>query len=177
MLCIFKTPIDPHPEVPGKLMARHTAGECQKACHDQVAGCEHDPTVTHHKEGRYLLATERKQYFKGKPLTPQQETALNRSPNLRLFNDIDEIDVVVDVALDLNRREVMISPDCVKSDGTPITIEDFPDGYDFGNGMSVAVTVPIKGSDACILSWATFPDADADAVRARYDTLQQIMES
>ena len=177
MLCLFKTPLDPHPEIPNKLVARSDAGECQGVCHSQVAICEHDPTVQHRKEGSYILAMQQQRFLDGKPLTTDQEAALIRNPDLSEFYTIETLDVVVGSALDLNRREVMISPSCVKSDGTPITMADFPDNWTFGNGVSVAVTVPIQGSDPCILSWCSFPVAAERAVRANYAVLQAIMEA
>ena len=70
----------------------------------------------------------------------------------------------------------MISPSCTKSDRTPITIDDFPDNWSFGNGVSVAVLVPGVTIGEERLSWAIFPDANAAAVRANYDTLRLIME-
>lgn len=88
-----------------------------------------------------------------------------------------EGDEIVAEALDLKPQEVMISPACVKSDGASITIDDFPDNWSFGNGVTVGATVSIAGSEPCVLSWAIFPDANAAAVRAKYATLRQLMEN
>lgn len=141
MLCIFKTPLDPHPDVPGKVVAQRSAGECQALCDAQVTEGDHDRTVRHAKKGRYLLLPTGAEIF------------------------------------DLSQREVVISPSCLKSDGTPITISDFPDNWSFGNGITVAATVPIAGSEPCVLSWAIFPDGNAAAVRAQYESLRQLMEN
>jgi len=177
MLCIFKTPLDPHPDVPGKLIARRSAGDCQAACHTEIAICEHDPTVQHRKEGRYLLNLDRHLVFLGQPLTPVQAAALQRNPDLTLFDEVSEQVEVVSSDLDIIQREVIISPSCVKSDGTPITIDDFPDNWSFGNGVTVAGAVAIRGSRPCILSWVVFPDLSAPAVRASYNRLLEIMET
>ncbi|MCH7737679.1 MAG: hypothetical protein IH872_09810 [Chloroflexi bacterium] len=176
MLCIFKTPLVPHPDMPGKLQAKAAAGACQEACHTQVAMCEHDPTVLHQKEGRYLLALETKRYFRGRPLSQEQETALAANPDLLLFSEIEEREEVAGQALDITPREVMISAACLKSNGKKMTIKDFPAGWNFGNGVTVGVTVPIKNSEPCVLSWVVFPDSNIPAVQASYDALRAIME-
>lgn len=176
MLCIFKTPLVPHPDTPGKLQARVDAGACQELCHSQVAICEHDPAVRHQKEGRYLLALETKRYLRGQPITAEQDAALAANPDLLLFNDIEERVEVVGQALDVTPREVIVSPACVKSNGKKITIKDFPDNWSFGNGVTVGVSVPIKSSEPCVLSWAVFPDPSIPAVQASYDALKAIME-
>jgi hypothetical protein len=176
MICIFKTPLVEHPTIPGKLEAKHGASHCQAACYDQVGDCEHDPTVCHGKDGRYLLALETKRYFRGQPLTAEQDAALVRTPDLIHFTEITDQIEVVGEALDVTPREVMISPACLKSDGQAITINDFPDGWAFGNGMTVGVTVPIKNSAPCVLSWAVFPDSSVAAVQASFDALKAIME-
>ena len=177
MLYIFKTPLDTHPQIPGKMVARRHAGECQTDCHAQVAICEHDPTIRHQKEGRYLLAIDRKRFCRGNPLTLEQEQALERNPDLLLFDKIEEHEEVIAEALDMNPREVVISPSFRKSNGRKITLADFPDNWGFGNGVTVGVTVPIRGSDPCVLSWAIFPASTEPAVQAAYGTLQRIMET
>ncbi len=73
-------------------------------------------------------------------------------------------------------REVVISPACVKSNGKKITMNDFPAGWTFGDGVTVGVTVPIKNSEPCVLSWAVFPDASIPTVQATYSALKAIME-
>jgi len=176
MICIFKTPLDSHPVDPKKLVARRSAAECQDACHSQVSGCEHDPTVRHCKEGRYLLALERRRFFRGRLLSQEEESALEANPDLLLFGEIEERDEVVGEALDVTPREVIISPACVKSNGRKITVKDFPDGWAFGNGVSVGVTVPIRNSEPCVLSWVVFPDSSAPQVQASYEALRAIME-
>lgn len=176
MLTIFKTPLVEHPAISGKLIAKNAAGQCQDACHDQIGDCEHDPTICHEKDGRYLLALETKRYFRGQPMTAEQDAALVRTPDLVQFSDITEQVEVVGAALDVTPREVMISPACLKSDGQAITINDFPDGWTFGNGVTVGVTVPIRDSEPCVLSWAVFPDSGIAAVQASYEALRAIME-
>ena len=176
MICIFKTPLEPHPAITGKLKPRNDAIACQEACHSQIAMCEHDPTVEHRKDGRYLLAIETKQYHRGSPLSPEQVAAITADPGLLLFNDIEERIEVVGQALDVTPREVMISPACVKSNGRKITINDFPSGWTFGNGVTVGVSVPIRNSEPCVLSWAVFPDDSLPAVQATYEALKAIME-
>jgi len=176
MLYIFKTPLKPHPETPGKMVAQNDAGVCQAACHSQVAMCEHDPTVRHEKEGRYLLTLKQQRYLRGVPLTSAQEDAIKSNPDLLLFEGIEEFTQEVEKALDLTPREVIVSPSCVKGDGTPITIDDFPDGWQFGNGVGIG-SVLIAESEVCHLSWVVFPDSSIPAVRAAYDTLRSIMES
>jgi len=177
MLCIFKTICDPHPSITGKLVARKNAGACQALCQALVAVCEHDHTVRHQKEGRYVLAFERKRRFRGVVITPEQESALRRTPDLELFG-LEERDELVGEALDLaSPVGVMISSSCVKSDGTPITLADFPTGWSFGNGVSVGVTVPIAGSDPCVLSYAIFPAGSESVVRAEADVLKNIFEN
>ena len=52
----------------------------------------------------------------------------------------------------------------------------FPAGWTFGNGVTVGVTVPIKNSEPCVLSWAVFPDASILTVQATYSALKAIME-
>ena len=159
MICIFKTPLDSHPVESGKLVARRSAADCQEACHSQVSNCECDPTVRHQKEGRYLLALERRRYFKGRPLTPEENAAVTANPDLLLFNEIEERDEVIGEALDVTTREVMISPACVKSNGRKITIKDFPEGWTFGNGITVGVTVPIRNSEPCVCPGPSFQTA------------------
>ncbi len=77
---------------------------------------------------------------------------------------------MVGQALDVTPHEVLISAGCVKRNG------NFPAGWTFGNGVTVGVTVPIKNSEPCVLSWAVFPDASIPAVQAAYDALKAIME-
>ena len=89
MICIFKTPLVPHPFIPGKVMASRPASDCQEACHSEIDMCEHDPTVRHQKEGRFLLALELKRYFRGQPLTVEQEAAIEADPNLLLFDKVE----------------------------------------------------------------------------------------
>jgi len=122
------------------------------------------------------LAFKTKRYFRGEPLTTEQDAALIRTLDLIHFTEITDQIEVVGEAQDVTPREVMISPACLKSDGLAITINDFPDGWTFGNEMTVEVTVPIKNSAPCVLSWAVFPDSRVAAVQAAYEDLRAIME-
>lgn len=68
---------------------------------------------------------------------------------------------------------VWISPNLKKADGSPVTLQDFPDGFSFGNGVTCNATVALKDGSILILSWLLTP---ADLIPGKLTAVQQIME-
>ena len=57
-----------------------------------------------------------------------------------------------------------------------LTLDNFPDGFSFGNGVGCNALVPMKDGTLHVLSWVVFPPSQAVAVRARYASLLSLME-
>ena len=56
------------------------------------------------------------------------------------------------------------------------TLADFPDGWAFGNGATIAALVPLSTGPR-LLSWCVFPDALVATVNANFAALQSLMET
>ena len=87
-----------------------------------------------------------------------------------------------DLVLDINGEVVSESP----SAGAPIrrfstslagvTMAQFPSGFAFGNGVTIAVIVPLSTGPR-LLSWCVFPNALVATVNANFAALQTLMET
>lgn len=57
-----------------------------------------------------------------------------------------------------------------------LTLAQFPAGWAFGNGVSLAVLVPLSTGPR-LLSWCVFPDSLVATVNANFAALQALMET
>ena len=57
-----------------------------------------------------------------------------------------------------------------------ITLDDFPDGHSFGNGITLNATVPLKDISQARISWVIFDDADAPFIRSHFAALCEVVE-
>lgn len=73
-------------------------------------------------------------------------------------------------------QKVVISEFLKKKDGSPLTIEDFPDGFQFGNGVTAGARVVIQG-ETLHLTWCVFPDTSESQVKSLWKELDQIIGS
>lgn len=181
MLYVFKCPMTPVLDDAGlplvkdgeiKVRAVHHAGECQLAIDAVIGACEHSPEVTYRKDGVYAL-TRAKVLAPG--LDPRMVKLHEAMPNLQLITEADYTARVVGEQR-LAGLEVKFSPSL---DGL-FTLEDFPSGFAFGNGVSCGVKLPNRDGVLVNLAWCVLAAATAVAVRndlARYETLRQLMET
>lgn len=127
------------------------AKEVQTSIEGQVAAVEHSATIQQRKSGSYTLAFT---------LDPTTNT-MKKSGEVR----------------DNTASEVMFSPRARKVDGSPLTIDDFPEDFQFGNGVTCGRTLKLKDGSMVTISWVVFPTLSRPGVMARFTTLRQLMES
>lgn len=185
MLCIFSGPtktIEPAVVVNGvtvKKVVRRIAGECQSEIESQVCKCEHSPAICERKEGCFELNLKK-------------ETIKEATERIRLEHQRKHLPFDANSVIELDcqtstvgekciaktpDRIVLVSPALKKDNGMPVTINDFPDSFSFGNGVTCNSTVTFKDGSKRIISWCAFPDNMEWTVRAGYNKLRKIFEA
>ncbi len=179
MIYIFKTKLEKHPEIKGKLRAVKDANECKELVETDISPIEHSNKVRNTKSGRRVMTFKKVKYIDGELASNQQLEALERNPDLQFFDKtkVEEREELELDTLDTSQMEVTFSDSCIKPDGTTITLDDFPDDFSFGNGITVASSVPIKGAGMMVLSWVCFNDTEKTIVKEKKIQLQNIMEN
>lgn len=171
MICIFQGP------TPMNLIA----SDVQTAIQEQVVACEHSPDVQERQDGCYDFQT--------RPETLDELHArLARENNVgvpviqdMIARNVGGLDptpqqVVTGETLRPGTREVLLSPNLVKDDGSPVQLADFPDNFSFGNGVTTNSWVTLRDGSVRVLSWVVFPDASEASVRANEAALRQLVE-
>lgn len=170
MLCIFQGP------TPVNLIA----GDVQTAVQAQVVACEHSPAVQERQDGCYDLQT--------RPETLDElhaRLARENNVGVLVIQDMLARSVGLDPTLQQvvngetrrpGTRKVLISPNLVKDDGSPVQLADFPDNFSFGNGVTTNSWVTLRDGSMRVLSWVVFPDASEASVRANEAALRQLVE-
>lgn len=185
MICIFAGPtktIEPAVVVGGqtvKKVVRRIAGECQSEIHLQCGDiCEHSPTIQERKEGCFELNLKKE--------TIAEATARIREEHRRQHlpfdpNSVTEADCQTSTAGEkciakISDRTVIVSPALKKDDGTPVSIEDFPENFTFGNGVTCNSTVRFKDGSKRIISWCVCTDESESTVGAKFNIMRKIFE-
>ena len=171
MLCIFNGP------TPLNL----TAGDIQTAIHAQVAPCEHAPSVQHRRDGCYDLQFRQETLDETHIRLSEENTVGVPVIQDMLTRNVAGFDatpkqVVIGATRRSGTHSVFISPNLVKDDNSAVTLADFPDGFDFGNGVTCNSPIRLRDGSMRIVSWASFPASSEEAATARRATLQQLIE-
>lgn len=78
--------------------------------------------------------------------------------------------------MDIPDRKILISPKLKLTNGAQVGIDDFPDGHDFGNGVSVNTSVRLSDGNIHYMSWMVFPDHDEALVKSSFNKLRVLIE-
>jgi len=134
------------------------AGTIQNDVHTQIGECEHNASVQHKKEGKNILILKKETIAEARTRI-QNEHKEKHLP----FDPVSVVEEDLKISLESESispilREVYVSPNCKKEDGSDITIDDFPDGWSFGNGVTANASVRLKNGELVYLTWCSFPE-------------------
>ena len=175
MLCIFSGPTRTVSQIKGQKLVRLDAGKCQKNIHSKVGDCEHDPAIQERKEGCFKLKFVKETLAQARKRISEEHRKQHLLCDLESVTDADcKTEIVGETKFPT--RTVFISPSLRKDNGTKVTIDDFPDTFSFGNGVTCNSTVTLKDKSKRIMSWCVFPENMGWTVRTKYNTLRKIFE-
>jgi len=175
MLCIFSGPTKTVSQIKGQKPIRLDAGECQKKIHSKVGVCEHSPAIQERKEGCYKLKLVKETLEQARKRISEEHRKQHLLCDLESVTDGDcKTEIAGETKLPT--RSVFISPALRKDDGSRVTIDDFPDTWSFGNGVTCNSTLTLKDGSKRIMSWCAFPENMGWTVRTKYNTLRKIFE-
>ena len=175
MLCIFLGPTKTIKQIKGQKPIRLIAGDCQKNIHVKVGDCEHDPAIQERKKGCFKLKLVKETLEQARKRISEVHRKNHLPFDPASVTDADfETKTVGETKLPT--RTVFISPALRKDDGSKVTIDDFPDTWSFGNGVTCNSTVTLKDGSKRIMSWCVFPENMRWTVRTKYNTLRKIFE-
>lgn len=152
------------------------SSEIQNEIQKKNKDCEHLKTIKHTKEGRELLTLKKETILEAQIRLKNKHNKehLPFDPLTVTENDLQE--EVISSTLSQNPREIYISPSLIKKDGTKITIDDFKDGFSFGNGVTANSSVQLKDENNYFLTWCVFPE-NTKLDKKEIDDLQFLIEN
>lgn len=129
----------------------------QADIHSQIGSCEHGQEIQHRKEGRCVLGIK-KETIQEATLRIKKDHADKHLPfDASTVVDSDLEVSVISEAISPLKRDVFIDPALRKADGSPVLLDDFPDGHSFGNGVTANSLVKLKDGTKLFLTWCIFP--------------------
>lgn len=175
MLCIFRGPTP----------LNMTAGKIQSDISIQIGKAEHSTTFQERQDGPYDLEDRLETLDEVKVRLSSENRVGVAVIEDMLTRGIGNLDIAPQQVLtgaETKRpglRKLMLSPNLKKANGGPITIIDFPDDFQFGNGVTCNSTVTLKDGSSHLFSWCILSPATAALVEGdslKYDALRQLME-
>lgn len=158
MLCIFKGKKRIRDKKGKVLTEGRIAGDIQNDIHAQFGQCEHSNTIQHRKEGCFILVCHKETITEAKKRI-RDEHKINHLPfDPATVVESDLQKSVVGEALSRVPHQIHISPSIKKDDGSSVTIEDFPDEFSFGNGVTANSSVTLKDGSKMCLTWCVLPE-------------------
>ncbi len=185
MICIFAGPtktIEPAVVVGGqtvKKVVRRIAGECQSEIHLQCGDiCEHSPSICERKEGCFELDLKKETIAEAtvRIRLEHQRQHLPFDPNSVTDSDCQTKTIGEKCIAKISDRTVMVSPALKKDDGSLVTIEDFPENFSFGNGVTCNSTVRFNDGSKRIISWCVCADENEATVMSKFNIMRKIFE-
>jgi len=159
MLCIFEGKEKIKNELGEIVQEGRGAGEIRDdiISHPQLPNPETDPSVQHKKEGRNRLMLKKETLAEAKKRIGDEHSVkhLPFDPTTVTVQDLQES--IVSENIEPAPREAYISPSLKKKDGSPVTIDDFPDNFSFGNGTTANSKVILKDGTELYLTWCVLP--------------------
>ncbi len=181
MLYIFAGPTTvTQPAENGNKAKYLDAGEAQSLI--GFGNCEHDKDCQHRKEGRFQK-TFRPETVEERKVRVGSNIGRVRKAISRLASIVGR-DVYADYPL-LNietgevveAQDVWISSNLKKDDGSPVTIDDFPENHSFGNGVSCNIQVRLRDGSIKLMSWCILtPLAHGNMNAAKRENIRAAME-
>lgn len=175
MLCIFKGKKKIRDEQGNVVSQGRDAGMILKDIQAQVCDCEISPTVQHKKEGKNILVLKKETIAQATKRLKAVHTKNHLPFDPSTVVEDDLITSIESESIDPAPREVFISPNVKKGDGSPVTIDDFPDDMAFGNAVTANRRVDFDDGSSEYLTWVSIPDG-ITLTNAKREKLRSICE-